>query len=103
MPARGFAAVSGPGQGMEQVRAAQLPSMSDLSNRQLETLRQIGCAAPMAAAAAPAVRQSPQAAAPLPAKPLPEKNPARPLAPSSPSRKRAMPVSTLGNAVLSPI
>ena len=41
--------------------------------------------------------------APLQAKPLPEKNPARPLAPSSPSRKRAMPVSTLGNAVLSPI
>jgi hypothetical protein len=44
-----------------------------------------------------------EAAAPLQAKPLPEKKPARPLAPSSHSRKRAMPVSTLGHAVLSPI
>ena len=103
IPTPGFAAVAGPGQGIEQVMAAQLASMTDLINRQLETLRQIGGAAPLAAAAAPAVRQPSQAAAPLQTKPLPEKHPARRLAPSSPSRERAMPVSTPGNAVLSPI
>ena len=103
-PAPGVPATSVPGQGIEQVMAAQLASMTDLINRQLETLRQIGGAAPLAAAAAPAGRQSPQAAAPLQAKPLPEeKHPARRLAPSSPSRKRTMPVSTRDNAVLSPI
>ncbi|MGQ0444040.1 MAG: amino acid adenylation domain-containing protein [Beijerinckiaceae bacterium] len=77
IPAPGFAAVSGLGQGIEQVMAAQLASMTDLINRQLETLRQMGggaslTAAPFAAAA-PAVRQTPQAAAPLQAKPLPGK------------------------------
>jgi len=104
-PTPGFAAaVSGPGQGIEQVMAAQLASMTDLINRQLETLRQIGGAAPLPAAAAPAFQQSPQAAAPLQAKPLLEKkSPPRRLAPSSPCRKCATPASTLGNAALSPI
>ncbi|MGH6839387.1 MAG: amino acid adenylation domain-containing protein [Methylocella sp.] len=73
--ARGVAAASMPGQGIEQVMAAQLASMTDLINRQLETLRQIGGAPPLAAAAAPAVRQPAQAAAPLQAKPLAEKKP----------------------------
>ena len=84
IPAPGFAAVSGPGQGIEQVMAAQLASMTDLINRQLETLRQIGGAAPLAAAAAPAVRQPPQAAAPLQAKPLPEKTPGEAFGPFKP-------------------
>ena len=84
IPAPGFAAVSGPGQGIEQVMAAQLASMTDLINRQLETLRQIGGTAPLAAAAAPAVRQPPQAAAPLPAKPLSEKKPGEAFGPFKP-------------------
>ncbi|MGH6812120.1 MAG: amino acid adenylation domain-containing protein [Methylocella sp.] len=83
-PAPRFAVVSGPGQGVEQVMAAQLASMSDLINRQLETLRQIGGAAPLAATAAPVVRQPTQAAAPLPAKPLPEKKPGEAFGPFKP-------------------
>ena len=84
IPTPGFAAVSGPGQSIEQVMAAQLASMTDLINRQLETLRQIGGASPLAAAAAPAVRQPPQAAAPLQAKPLPEKPPGEAFGPFKP-------------------
>jgi hypothetical protein len=84
IPAPGIAAVSGLAQGIEQVMAAQVASMTDLINRQLETLRQIGGPAPLAAAAAPAVRQSPQAAAPLPAKPLPEKKPGEAFGPFKP-------------------
>ncbi len=83
-PTPGFAAVSGPGQGIEQVMAAQLASMTDLINRQLETLRQIGGAAPLAAAAVPAVRQPPQAAAPVQAKPLPGKKPGEAFGPFKP-------------------
>ena len=64
--------------------AAQLASMTDLINRQRETLRQIGGAAPLAAAAAPAVRQPPQAAAPLQAKPLPGKKPGEAFGPFKP-------------------
>ena len=64
--------------------AAQLASMTDLINRQLETLRQIGGAAPLAAAAAPAGRQPPQAAAPLQAKPLPGKTPGEAFGPFKP-------------------
>ncbi|MCI0467551.1 MAG: amino acid adenylation domain-containing protein [Beijerinckiaceae bacterium] len=45
----------GTGQGVEQVMAAQLASMADLINRQLETLRQMGVVAPPLAAAVPAV------------------------------------------------
>ncbi|MGH6822903.1 MAG: beta-ketoacyl synthase N-terminal-like domain-containing protein, partial [Methylocella sp.] len=82
--APGFAAASLPGQGIEQVMAAQLASMTDLITRQLETLRQIGGAAPLAAAAAPAVQQPPQAAAPLQAKPLPEKKPGEAFGPFKP-------------------
>ncbi|MGA3341230.1 MAG: amino acid adenylation domain-containing protein, partial [Methylocella sp.] len=74
-PATGLPSISGPGQGIEQVMVAQLASMTDLINRQLETLRQLGGAAPLAGTAvtgtAP-VRQP--APAPLPEKPLlPEK------------------------------
>jgi amino acid adenylation domain-containing protein len=86
-PAPRFAAASLPGQGIEQVMAAQLASMSDLINRQLETLRQIAGAAPLvtaAATAAPAVRQPPQAAAPLQAKPLLEKKPGEAFGPFKP-------------------
>ncbi len=83
-PTPAFADVSGPGQGIEQVMAAQLASMTDLINRQLETLRQIGGAPPLAAAAAPAVRQSPQAAAPLQATPVPEKKPGEAFGPFKP-------------------
>jgi hypothetical protein len=36
-PATGLPSISGPGQGIEQVMAAQLASMTDLINRQLET------------------------------------------------------------------
>ncbi|MGH6869405.1 MAG: phosphopantetheine-binding protein, partial [Methylocella sp.] len=82
--APGFAAASLPGQGIEQVMAAQLASMTDLITRQLETLRQIGGAAPLAAAAAPAVQKPPQAAAPLQAKPLPEKKPGEAFGPFKP-------------------
>jgi amino acid adenylation domain-containing protein len=88
-PTPGFAAASGPSQGIEQVMAAQLASMTDLINRQLETLRQIGGAAPLTSAAAPAVRQPPQAAAPLQAKPISEKKPSGafgPFKPVSPAR-----------------
>jgi amino acid adenylation domain-containing protein len=84
IPAPGIPAASLPGQGIEQVMAAQLASMSDLINRQLETLRQIGSAAPLAAAAAQAVRQPPQAAAPLQAKPLLEKKPGEAFGPFKP-------------------
>jgi amino acid adenylation domain-containing protein len=84
IPAPGFAAVSGPAQGIEQVMATQLASMTDLINRQLETLRQIGGAAPLAAAAAPAVRQPPQVAAQLQANPLPGKKPGEAFGPFKP-------------------
>ncbi|MGI8568337.1 MAG: amino acid adenylation domain-containing protein [Methylocella sp.] len=88
IPAQGVPTASLPGrQGIEQVMAAQLASMTDLINRQLETLRQIGGAAPLAVAAAtaaPAVRQPPQAAAPLQAKPLSEKKPGEAFGPFKP-------------------
>jgi amino acid adenylation domain-containing protein len=83
IPATGVAVVSGPGQGIEQVMAAQLASMTDLINRQLETLRQIGGAAPLAVAA-PAVRQPPQAAPPLQAMPVPGKTPGEAFGPFKP-------------------
>ncbi len=79
-----IAAVSGPRQGIEQVMAAQLASMTDLINRQLETLRLIGGAAPLAAAAVPAVRPPAQAAAPVQAKPLREKKPVEAFGPFKP-------------------
>ncbi|HUZ91501.1 MAG TPA: aminotransferase class III-fold pyridoxal phosphate-dependent enzyme, partial [Methylocella sp.] len=77
--------ISGPGQGIEQIMAAQLATMTDLMNRQLETLRQLGGAVPLAATVvtAPApVRQ--QAPAPLPEKPLPEKKPVEAFGPFKP-------------------
>jgi amino acid adenylation domain-containing protein len=84
IPTPGVPAASLPGQGIEHVMAAQLASMTGLINRQLETLRQMGGAAPLAVAAAPAVRQSPLAAAPLQAKPLPEKKPGEAFGPFKP-------------------
>ncbi len=62
--------------------AAQLASMTDLINRQLETLRQIGGAPPSAAAAA--VGLSPQVAAPIQAKPPPEKTSSEAFGPFKP-------------------
>lgn len=78
------------GQGIEQIMAAQLASMSDLINRQLETLRQIGgtvsVTATPAPASAPTVPQ--QTLALRPEKPLTDKKPAEafgPFKPFSPS------------------
>lgn len=103
-PATGLPSISGPGQGIEQVMAAQLASMTDLINRQLETLRQLGGAAPLAGTAVTGTAPIRQPApAPLPEKPLPEKNPPRLSVPSNPSRNQATLVSTRDNAVSLPI
>jgi amino acid adenylation domain-containing protein len=83
--ATSFPSLSGPGQGIEQVMAAQLASMTDLINRQLETLRQLGGAASligMAATGTAPVRQ--HIPAPLPEKPLPAKKPIEAFGPFKP-------------------
>jgi len=80
---------AGPVQGIEQVMAAQLASMADLINRQLETLRQLGVvpASTMAAATPPAPVQS-QTAGSVPPwkqpKPPPSKKPAEAFGPFKP-------------------
>ncbi len=89
-PAFALPAVAGmgAGQGIEQVMAAQLASMADLINRQLEILRQIGGHAPSPAAGDPAapvpVRQLQPPPAPVEKKPVPEKNPGEAFGPFKP-------------------
>ncbi len=85
-PAPGIPAASGPGQGIEQIMAAQLASMTDLINRQLETLRQFGGAPPLAAAAVPQAPagQAPQAPTAVQAKPVLEKKPSEAFGPFKP-------------------
>lgn len=80
-PSSGLAAVSaaagrGAAHGIEQIMAAQLASMSDLINRQLETLRQIGSAMGSAAAVpAPALAVKQPAPAPVREQQAPSKKP----------------------------
>jgi acyl transferase domain-containing protein len=84
-PAVGLPTLSGPGQGIEQVMAAPLASMTDLINRQLKTLRQLGGAAPSSGpASAVAAPVRPPAAAPLPAKLAPDKKPVEAFGPFKP-------------------
>ncbi len=83
-PASGLQSLSGPGQAIEQVMAAQLASMTDLINRQLETLRQLGAAAPLTARATVPAPVQQQAPAPLPEKPLLEKKPVEAFGPFKP-------------------
>ena len=64
--------------------AAQLASMTDLINRQLETLRQLGAAAPLTARATVPAPVQQQAPAPLPEKPLLEKKPVEAFGPFKP-------------------
>ncbi|QBR70716.1 non-ribosomal peptide synthetase [Beijerinckiaceae bacterium] len=78
-----------PTQGIEQVMAAQLASMTDLINRQLDTLRQMGGAAPASAPPAPIAQQAPAPKAPqVPAvpqaKPSVEKKPVEAFGPFKP-------------------
>ena len=99
-----ISALSGSGQGIEHVMAAQLASMTDLINRQLETLRQISGAAP--SSGPPPFRCRPlkcRHQCPFRTNRLPKKSRSKPSAPSSRSRKRARLVSTPGNANSSPI
>jgi amino acid adenylation domain-containing protein len=79
-----ISALSGPGQGIEHVMAAQLASMTDLISRQLETLRQIGGAAPASGPAAAAVPVKLQASAPVPDKPAFEEKPVEAFGPFKP-------------------
>jgi hypothetical protein len=64
--------------------AAQLASMTDLINRQLETLRQLDAAAPLTARATVPAPVQQQAPAPLPEKPLLEKKPVEAFGPFKP-------------------
>jgi len=84
--AQGFQSLSvPPGQGIEQIMAAQLASMTDLINRQLETLRQLGSATPLPGMTATAIALVGQLApSPLPEKPLAEKKPAESFGPFKP-------------------
>lgn len=65
----------GPAQGIAEVMAAQLASMNDLINRQLETLRQLGGAEPSAGANPVAGGAKPQPSPPVQARSAPEKKP----------------------------